>query len=76
MTKRNGQMTHFIQIILLLLGSILMLVMGLGFTSSKYAFFIGVVCLIVSVFIEGKSRKMNGIEGNQLWKSLKSTKHK
>jgi hypothetical protein len=76
MTERNGQMTNAIQIILLLLGSILMLVTGLGFTSSKYAFFIGVVCLMVSVFIEGKSRKIIGFEGNQQWKSLKSAEHK
>ncbi|MCP4614181.1 MAG: hypothetical protein GY845_36310 [Planctomycetes bacterium] len=69
-------MTNAIQIILLLLGSILMLVTGLGFSSSKYAFFIGVVCLMVSVFTEGKIRKIIGIEGNQRWKSLKNTEHK
>ena len=76
MTERNGQMTNAIQIILLLLGSILMLVTGLGFTSSKYAFFTGVVCLMISVFTEERFRKIIGIEGNQRWKSLKSTEYK
>ena len=76
MTERNGQMTNAIQVILLLLGSILMLGTGLGFTSSKYAFFTGIVCLMVSVFTEGKFRKIIGIEGYQRWKSLKNTEHK
>ena len=76
MTERNGQMTNAIQIILLLLGSILMLVTGFGFISSKYAIFAGVVCFIVSVFTEERFRKIIGIEGNQRWKSLKNTEHK
>jgi hypothetical protein len=75
MTERNGQMATAIQIMLLLLGSILMLVTGFGFTSSKYAFFTGVVCLMVSVFTEERFRKIIGIEGNQRWKSLKNTEH-
>ena len=76
MTERNGQMATAIQIMLLLLGSILMLVTGFGFTSSKYAFFTGVACLMVSVFTEERFRKIIGIEGNQRWKLLKNTEHK
>ena len=76
MTERNGQMTNVIQIILLLLGSILMLVTGFGFLSSKYAFFTGVIFLMVSVFTEERFRKIIGIEGNKLWKSLKNTEYK
>ena len=76
MTERNGQITNGIQIILLLLGSILMLVTGFGFSSSKYAFFTGVVCLMVSAFTDERFRKIIGIEGNQRWKSLKNTEHK
>ena len=41
-----------VSIILLLLGSVLMLVAGIGLISSKYAIFAGVVCFITSVFIE------------------------
>ena len=46
-----------ISIIPLLLGSILMLAIGFGLTSSKYPVFTGVVCFIVSAFIEGKLKK-------------------
>ncbi len=72
----SEQAISAISIIPLVLGSILMLVTGLGFISSKYAFFTGVVCLIVSVFTEERFRKIIGIEGNQRWKSLKNTEHK
>ena len=44
--------TGFISIILLLLGSMLMLIKGFGFISSKYAIVAGVLCFIISVFIE------------------------
>ena len=46
--------TGFISIILLLLGSMLMLMLikGFGFISSKYAIVAGVLCFIISVFIE------------------------
>jgi hypothetical protein len=41
----------------MLLGSILMLAAGLGFTSSNNAIFAGVACFIVSAFIEGIFKK-------------------
>jgi len=53
----NGQTISAISIILILLGSILMLAAGLGFTSSNNAIFAGVVCFIVSTFIEGIFKK-------------------
>jgi hypothetical protein len=76
MAEMNGQMTNAIQIILLLLGSILMLVTGFGFISSKYAILTGVVCFIVSVFTDEIFRKIIGVEGDQRWKSHKNTEHK
>jgi membrane protein YdbS with pleckstrin-like domain len=76
MAEMNGQMTNAIQIILLLLGSILMLITGFCFISSKYAIFAGVVCFIVSVFTEGIFRKIINIEGILRWKSHKNTEHK
>ena len=42
----------FISVILLLLGSVLMLARGFGLTLSKYAFFAGVGCVIISAFID------------------------
>ena len=48
----SQQTISFISIILLLLGSILMLVLGFGYISSKLAIVAGVVCLIISVFID------------------------
>jgi len=44
--------TGFVSTILLLLGSVLMLAKGFGLLLSKYAFFAGVGCVIISVFIE------------------------
>ncbi len=44
--------TGFISIILLLLGAVLMLARGFGLILSKYAFFAGVGCVIISVFID------------------------
>ena len=48
----NAQTISAIPIILVLLGSILMLAAGLGFISSNNAIVAGVVCFIVSAFIE------------------------
>ena len=76
MAEMNGQTTSAIQIILLLLGSILMLTAGLGFISSKYAIVAGVVCFIVSMFLEGIFKKIIGVKSEQRWKSRKNTKHK
>jgi len=44
--------TGFISIILLLIGSMLMLIKGFDFISSKYAIVAGVLCFIISVFID------------------------
>jgi hypothetical protein len=44
--------TGFISIILLLLGAVLMLARGFGFILSKYAFFAGLGCVIISAFID------------------------
>ncbi len=68
--------TGFISIILLLLGSMLMLIKGFGFISSKYAIVAGVVCFIVSMFLEGIFKKIIGVKSEQRWKSRKNTKHK
>ena len=52
----GGSMAKFLDrnwpTILLLLGSVLMLAKGFGLLLSKYAFFAGVGCVIISVFIE------------------------
>ena len=53
----HEQAISAIPIILMLLGSILMLAAGLGFISSNNAIFAGVVCFIVSAFIEGILKK-------------------
>ncbi len=45
-------MTGFISRILLLLGAVLMLARGFGLILSKYAFFAGVGCVIISVLID------------------------
>jgi uncharacterized membrane-anchored protein YitT (DUF2179 family) len=52
MAEINELRISAIPIILMLLGSILMLTAGLGFTSSNNAIFAGVACFIVSAFIE------------------------
>jgi len=52
MDEMHRSTTGFISIILLLLGSMLMLIKGFGFISSKYAIVAGVLCFIISVFIE------------------------
>jgi len=57
MAEMHEQAISAIPIILMLLGSILMLAAGLGFISSNNAIFAGVVCFIVSAFIEGILRK-------------------
>jgi uncharacterized membrane protein len=57
MAKMREQMISAIPIILLLLGSILMLAVGLGFISSNNAIFAGVACFIVCAFIEGIFKK-------------------
>jgi hypothetical protein len=57
MAEMHEQMISAIPIILMLLGSILMLAAGFGFISSNNAIFAGVVCFIVSAFIEGIFKK-------------------
>jgi hypothetical protein len=42
----------FVSIILLLLGGVLFLARGFGLILSKYAFVAGVVCVIISAFID------------------------
>lgn len=53
------QTTSFISIILLLLVSILVLTIGLGFLPSEYYFVAGIIYFMLAVlFIEGKLKKL------------------
>ena len=53
------QTTSIISIILLLLGSVLMLVIGFGYISSKYVFVAGAIYFLLSVlFIGGILKKV------------------
>ena len=65
-----------ISIIPLLLGSILMLASGFRFISSKYFFFVGLVCFIVFAFIEVISSEKINVKSEQGWKSRKNTTQK
>jgi hypothetical protein len=59
MDEMHQSMTGFISIILLLLGSILMLAIGLGLISSNYVLVAVLVCFISSVlFIDGVLKKL------------------